>query len=204
MTLANSLTLTRAALAAVIFACIMIPAMETRIAALALFLVAAVTDWLDGRIARKTKSVTSFGIVADPFVDKVLVLAAFTAFAGIRWLGVPPWAVFLILARELTISTLRVLAAGQGKMLAAEKWGKFKTFFQLVAVFIILAILNAYTYANTHHGAGSSYISGFLPLAYHLTYYLSVATVVITWISGIIYLKNHRKLITNSWDAPKQ
>ena len=129
MTLPNKITLTRAALSIVMFIFILIPCGWTRLIATLIFIVAASTDWVDGKIARETNTITPFGAIVDPFVDKILVSAALFAFVGIHELDVPIWAVFFIILRELMISTLRVIAALEGKVMAAERWGKFKTVF---------------------------------------------------------------------------
>ena len=111
MTLANKITLMRAALSIVMFLFILLPYGWARITATLIFILAASTDWVDGKIARQTNTITPFGAIVDPFVDKILVAAAFFAFVGIKELDVPIWAVFFILLRELMISTLRVIAA---------------------------------------------------------------------------------------------
>ena len=86
MTLANKITLVRAALSIVMFLFILMPYAWARFVAILIFIVAASTDWVDGKIARETHTVTPFGAIVDPFVDKILVIAAFFAFSGtIRW-----------------------------------------------------------------------------------------------------------------------
>ncbi|MBO5012034.1 MAG: CDP-diacylglycerol--glycerol-3-phosphate 3-phosphatidyltransferase [Elusimicrobiaceae bacterium] len=137
MTLANKITLTRAALSIVMFLFILMPCGWARLVATMIFILAASTDWVDGKIARETNTITPFGAIVDPFVDKILVAAAFFAFVGIKELDVPIWAVFFILLRELMVSTLRVIAALEGKVMAAERWGKFKTVIQMTAIGII-------------------------------------------------------------------
>ena len=94
MTLANKITLLRAALSLVMFAFILLPFWWARFIATAIFILAASTDWVDGKIARETNTITPFGAIVDPFVDKILVIAAFFAFVAIRPLNVPIWAVF--------------------------------------------------------------------------------------------------------------
>lgn len=204
MTLANRITLTRAVLAVAMFGCIMLPGMAFRLAALFLLLLAGLTDWIDGIIARRTASVTPFGAIADPFVDKILVLAAFVAFAATKELNVPPWAVFLILVRELMISSLRVLAALGGDVLAAEKWGKWKTVVQITATFIILGILNVKTWVKARPVPADGFASAIDKTSDGVTYALAVFTAVVTLASGIGYLYNHRVLLKNSWNAQKK
>ena len=103
MTLANKITLTRAFLAIVMFFLMIAQKPLTVIIASLIYGFAACTDWVDGRIARATKTSTPFGAIVDPFVDKILVGAAFFAFTDIHCLNVPVWAVFLIILREIKI-----------------------------------------------------------------------------------------------------
>ena len=104
--------------------------------AAAIFIVASATDALDGYIARKYNLITNFGKIMDPLADKLLVTAALICLVE---LGViPSWIVFVILAREFTISGLRAVAASDGIVIAASKWGKYKTVSQMVAVIALL------------------------------------------------------------------
>ena len=100
------------------------------LAALVIFALASITDALDGHSARSRGLVTDFGKFMDPLADKLLVTAALMVFVDL--LEVPGWVVFLIVARELAITGLRTLAAGEGVVMAADKWGKVKTASQMV------------------------------------------------------------------------
>ncbi|MCR5557325.1 MAG: CDP-diacylglycerol--glycerol-3-phosphate 3-phosphatidyltransferase [Butyrivibrio sp.] len=106
--------------------------------ALALFIIASLTDMLDGKIARKYNLITDFGKFMDPLADKLLVCSAMI---GLIELGrIPSWIVIVIIAREFVISGFRLIAADNGKVIAASYWGKFKTTFQMIMV--ILMIVN--------------------------------------------------------------
>lgn len=202
MTLANKITLTRAALSIVMFLLILLPYGWARFAATLIFIVAASTDWVDGKIARETNTVTPFGAIVDPFVDKVLVCAALFAFVGIKELDVPIWAVFFILLRELMISTLRVIAALEGKVMAAERWGKFKTVIQMTAVGTIFFVLDLYHFSHMLSGAAQTVCCvAFLTLR-KIPYAMTAIAAVITWISAISYLKNNWDLLRKSWSLP--
>ena len=109
------------------------------------FIVASITDWLDGYLARKYNLVTNFGKFADPLADKLLVMAAFIALVGADI--IPSWAVVLIVSRELAITGLRLLLAEGGEVNAANMLGKIKTFTQLVA--IPLLMLSNFPFAAT-------------------------------------------------------
>lgn len=197
MTLANRITLMRMFLSLIIFVLIFYRSLWSLVIAFALLTIASISDGIDGAIARRTRTTTHFGAIVDPLADKVLILATFLAFASIRELHIPIWAVFIILLREFTISTLRVLAALHGEVLKAEAAGKLKTTIQLISAFVIMALLvldallKKYpvdwpwlTWLTTNSGV----------IACDLT----IITALVTLISGAIYLYNHRELISKS------
>ena len=203
MTLPNKITLTRAALSIVMFIFILIPCGWTRLIATLIFIVAASTDWVDGKIARETNTITPFGAIVDPFVDKILVSAALFAFVGIQELDVPIWAVFFIILRELMISTLRVIAALEGKVMAAERWGKFKTVIQMVAVGTIFFVVDVYHLSHILTGCAQQVcVILFLTLK-KVPYAITAIAAVITWISAVSYLKNNWELLKKSWSLPQ-
>ena len=105
---------------------------------LAIFVVASITDWFDGYLARKNNLVTNFGKFMDPLADKLLVCSALICMIELDRL--PAWFVIIIIAREFIISGFRLIAAENGVVIAANYWGKFKTTFQMIAV--VLMILN--------------------------------------------------------------
>ncbi|HEX3988249.1 MAG TPA: CDP-diacylglycerol--glycerol-3-phosphate 3-phosphatidyltransferase, partial [Verrucomicrobiae bacterium] len=104
--------------------------------ALLLFSAASLTDYFDGKIARRDNLITNFGILMDPLADKILVCSAFIAFVGRGWL--PAWMVVIVVTRELAITGLRLLAASKNLVLAAERFGKHKTISQIVAIISVL------------------------------------------------------------------
>lgn len=202
MTLPNKITLTRAALSIVMFLFILMPFGWARLVATLIFILAASTDWVDGKIARETNSITPFGAIVDPFVDKILVAAALFAFVGIKELDVPIWAVFFILLRELMISTLRVIAALEGKVMAAERWGKFKTVIQMVAVGTIFFVLDVYHLSHILTGTAQNVCQILFLTLQKIPYAITAIAAVITWISAISYLKNNWELLKKSWSLP--
>ena len=202
MTLANKITLFRAALSLVMFTFILLPFWWARFIAIGIFIVAASTDWVDGKIARETNTITSFGAIVDPFVDKILVIAAFFAFVAIKPLNVPIWAVFLILLRELMVSNLRAIAALDGKVMAAERWGKFKTVVQLSAIGIIFFVILMMHLALLLHGPAQRVcLITFLTLL-KFPYAVTAIAAVITWLSAVSYLRNNWGLLQKSWSYP--
>lgn len=107
--------------------------------ALAIFVIASLTDLLDGKIARKYNLVTNFGKFMDPLADKLLVCSALICFVELKYL--PSWMVIIIISREFIISGFRLIAADNGIVIAASYWGKFKTVFQMVMIILLIAQL---------------------------------------------------------------
>lgn len=127
------------------------PSQACRIAALIVFCLAAFTDFLDGWIARKYKIVTTFGKFVDPVADKLLVLSTMIALCGLG--EFPAWACIVVLFRELCVDGLRLVAAEQGRVIAAGKLGKLKTTIQLIT--LILFLLDGRAYAAGTFTLGS-------------------------------------------------
>lgn len=141
MNLPNKLTVLRVILIPFFVVSMMIEngANQTfRYVAAAIFIIASLTDMLDGKIARKYNLVTNFGKFMDPLADKLLVCSALICLIQLGQL--PAWMVIIIVSREFIISGFRLVAAEQGIVIAASYWGKFKTIFQMIAV--VLMILN--------------------------------------------------------------
>ncbi|HZW08851.1 MAG TPA: CDP-alcohol phosphatidyltransferase family protein [Phycisphaerales bacterium] len=186
----NALVILRLVLAAVFVALLSIrPLASTAqlVAGAILFLVAALTDMLDGKLARAWDAITRFGRVMDPFADKILVLGAFVCLAGpafaldldgrrIQASGVEPWMVVVILGRELLITSLRALVEGEGRDFSAIPAGKLKMILQSAAVPLILLIL-----AWGHYRPGE--------IGRWIILFTAWATVVVTVLSGIPYLQ---------------
>lgn len=104
--------------------------------AVAIFIVASLTDMLDGKIARKYNLVTNFGKFMDPLADKLLVCSALICMIELREL--PAWMVIIIISREFIISGFRLVASDNGVVIAASYWGKFKTTFQMIGVVLLI------------------------------------------------------------------
>jgi len=193
--LPNKLTLSRFALT-VAFLVVMfarnLPYHETL--ALAFFVAAGISDFLDGQIARRRNLITNFGILMDPLADKIMVCSAFIAFVELGWFAA--WMAVIIVARELAITGLRLLAASKNVVLAAERFGKHKTISQIVA---IIAILIDQIMQKNQWGSIGQAIFGWNLFGGHswswwvaeVFKWLSVA---LTFISGFVYLWKNRQL----------
>ncbi len=115
--------------------------------ALAIFIVASLTDMLDGKIARKYNLVTNFGKFMDPLADKLLVCAAMICLVEMGKLA--SWMVIIIISREFIISGFRLIAADNGVVIAASYWGKFKTVFQMVMICLLIADIEVIAIVTT-------------------------------------------------------
>lgn len=144
-----------------------------RYISLAIFVVASVTDWFDGKLARKYNLVTNFGKFMDPLADKLLVCSALICLIELGQL--PSWMVIIIVSREFIISGFRLIAAEQGIVIAASYWGKFKTTFQMIAV--ILMIVD-------------------LPVLHILTVACTWIALVLTVVSLVDYIAKNHKVLT--------
>ena len=195
MNLPNKLTVSRFALTGFFLVALFwptpIPFRHTL--ALIFFGVASFTDFLDGKIARARGLITNFGILMDPLADKILTCSAFIAFVESSHLHadapvkVAAWMVIVIVARELAITGLRLLAATKNVVLAAERYGKHKTISQIVAILALL-IVDA---CNEWPDAAKHFLLSWLPLFTQIVLWV---TVTLTAISGLIYLWRNRAL----------
>jgi CDP-diacylglycerol--glycerol-3-phosphate 3-phosphatidyltransferase len=191
MNVPNKLTVSRFAITLLFLAVVFsrIPFHET--IALVLFSAAGLTDYYDGKIARRDHLITNFGILMDPLADKILVCSAFIAFVGRGWM--PAWMVVIVVARELAITGLRLLAASKNLVLAAEGFGKHKTASQIVAILAIL-IFHSYWQWGLWGRAIFGFPAGGVPWVEtfkNIALYLSV---ILTFFSGTIYLWRNRRL----------
>jgi CDP-diacylglycerol--glycerol-3-phosphate 3-phosphatidyltransferase len=161
--------------------------------ALFFFCAAGVTDFLDGRIARARGLITNFGILMDPLADKIMTCSAFIAFVESTHLHpdapvkVAAWMVIIIVARELAITGLRLLAASKGVVLAAEGFGKHKTISQIVVIIALLVIEAKNEWPPRLQDLFPGWSAVFTEAALWLTVALTAA-------SGLIYLWRNREI----------
>ena len=140
MTLASKITLMRVALIPVymVFMYLSLGQPGTMLwISLGIFILASVTDFLDGEIARKCNQVSNFGKFLDPLADKLLTIAAMTMFC--QWNRFPAWALMVVLAREFAVTGLRLVAVGKGKVIAAGWSGKVKTASTMIGLCAVMA-----------------------------------------------------------------
>ena len=153
-----------------------------------IFIIASITDKLDGSIARKRNLVTTFGKFLDPIADKILVLAAFIIL--VEQSKIPGWIPIIVIFREFVVSGYRLIAVGsEGKVIAASIWGKLKTVTQMIA--IILAFIDIGTFFEFTKGTLSSWHL----VINVLTSIMMVVSVIATIFSGYDYIKDGKELL---------
>lgn len=134
MTTASKITLVRVAMIPIFMALLLL---GYRWIALAVFILASVTDFVDGYVARHYNQVSDFGKFLDPLADKLLVTACMLIF--VEWGRMPAWAVMIVLTREFAVTGLRLVAVGNGRVIAAGRSGKVKTFSTMVGLCLMMA-----------------------------------------------------------------
>ncbi len=188
MNLPNKLTISRFALTVAFLGVMFSRVRFHETIALVIFIAGGVSDLLDGQIARRRKLITNFGILMDPLADKILVCSAFIAFVGLNW--IPAWMVVIVVARELAITGLRLLAASKSLVLAAEGYGKHKTISQIVAIISIL-VLHSYQQWGPVGWPFGLQVGG-APWSKWFTEAAVWVAVLLTFTSGWLYLWRNR------------
>ena len=144
-----------------------------RMIAFALFVVASLTDFFDGYLARKYNLVTDFGKLMDPLADKILVISDLVLFVELRY--IPAWMSIIVIAREFLISGIRMLAAAKGEVIPAGKLGKYKTTSQMIVILIMIVVGNQW-----------------------YNYYLMLIPIILTLWSGWEYTSKAKHYFMNS------
>jgi CDP-diacylglycerol--glycerol-3-phosphate 3-phosphatidyltransferase len=193
MNLPNKLTASRFALTGVFLWALFSPFRYNDTLALFFFSLAGATDFLDGRIARSRNLITNFGKLMDPLADKILTCSAFIAFVESSHLNpnapvkVAAWMVIVIVARELAITGLRLLAASKNIVLAAERFGKHKTISQIVTINALLIVDACEEWPVALKNLFAPWIPAFAEI-------MLWVTILLTTMSGAIYLWRNRAL----------
>lgn len=193
MNLPNKLTILRIALAVVFVVLLFVDGVAAKVAALAIFIIASATDALDGYLAKKYGQITDFGALMDPIADKILILSAFLAFVEMGI--VPAWMVVVIIFREVTVTGLRIMALGKGKVISADTGGKHKTVSQVV---VIIAILLLIIFKEAGPGASAFWSARTEAVWRDTVFVLMLVTVILTLISGVSYLVKNREVYTDA------
>lgn len=193
MNLPNKLTVLRIILVPFMIAALLIPFPHHVLVAGLIFGAASITDCLDGKIARKHNLITAFGKFADPLADKILVIAALVCFVALKWCD--PILPIVVLFREFAVTSVRLVAASKGNVVAANFWGKLKTVSQIVAIAAIFAM--QYFIELCQIGIiplNSDLFSGiFLIIGEVLLWITGIAAVI----SGVIYVLECKEYISD-------
>ncbi len=190
MNIANKVTLIRILLVPFFIFFMIYDDFFMRVAALLIFVIASITDTMDGYLARKYKTVTDFGKFMDPLADKLLVSAALISFVEIRELYIPSWMVIAIISREFIITGLRSLAATKNIIIPAALSGKFKTTIQMTTIITILVILCISSLLKEFFKIDLNTI----PILKLTPFVLMFITTMLTLISGLSYILKHKYL----------
>ncbi len=195
MNIANRLTVSRIVLTCVFMFFLSFPfkgawLLWSKIASLFIFILAALSDYLDGLFAKKKNMITDFGKLMDPIADKILVIAAFAAFVQIQIIDA--WMLVIIISREIIITSLRLFALNKGKVLSATRAGKHKTVSQMLVIMVILIFIVSKEIMLTFF----TWDPGWEHLFRQGIYVLMLLTVGLTLYSGLSYLWDNRTIIT--------
>jgi CDP-diacylglycerol--glycerol-3-phosphate 3-phosphatidyltransferase len=188
MNWANRITLSRLGLTVLFVVSLNSSWQYARTTALVIFLIAGLTDFIDGEIARRYGIITNFGKLMDPLVDKIMLAAAFISLVPLK--AVPAWAATTIVARDFLITGLRLMASAKGRILPAESLGKQKTSWQVITVLFFLGLFSAseLRFANEESVWWLRAWNQAGPI-------LVWITVALTLYSGVAYAWRHRELI---------
>ena len=202
MNLANKLTMGRIIAIPFFILFMFMGNISTRVAALLIFILAALTDVYDGIVARHREEVTNFGKFIDPLADKLIVSAALISFVQLRELSIPAWMVILVISREFIITGLRSVAASRGTIIPASLSGKFKTTSQMVVIITILIILIVNAVLKNYWQVTPLELQTFLGwrkvLGYILDrapYWLMLLVTALTVISGFNYIFRNKHIL---------
>ncbi|HAO65112.1 MAG TPA: CDP-diacylglycerol--glycerol-3-phosphate 3-phosphatidyltransferase [Verrucomicrobiales bacterium] len=191
MNIPNQLTVARFVLTVVFLAVLFSGIPYHYSLSLILFGIASLTDYLDGKIARRDNLITDFGKLMDPLADKILTGSAFIAFVGLDLMSA--WMVIIIVARELAITGLRLLAASKNIVLAAERFGKHKTISQITAILSVLLMISYPSWGTLGQVVFGWHI-GEQPWIVSFTVLAQWVTVSLTFYSGMVYLWKNREI----------
>lgn len=159
-----------------------------------IFILASITDKLDGYIARSRNQITNFGKFMDPLADKLLVTTALIVLVGLG--TIPSWTVVIIIAREFAVSGLRSIAAAEGKVIAASWWGKIKTVIQMIAIILLLLQVSVEESVYFMNLVNNNNIINFIINSFPI--FVLYVAVIITVISGYDYFNKNKNVISTN------
>lgn len=161
------------------------------VVAFALFVIASITDSLDGKIARKRNLITDFGKFADPLADKILVISALVCFVELGIIS--SWLVIIVLFREFSVTSIRLVASAKGKVVAANIWGKAKTVSQMIAIILTIVLLACTDIVVMLNGNVESFVIISTAVS-SISLWISTVLVIV---SGIVYIIDNKEFIAD-------
>jgi CDP-diacylglycerol--glycerol-3-phosphate 3-phosphatidyltransferase len=190
MTLPNQLTILRIILSPVFLFCFLSEVVWMKQLSIAIYIIAALTDWYDGWLARKFNYITSWGKFWDPLADKILTSSAFIGFAIVDL--IPWWMVSIIVGRDLLITLLRIFSDLKNYQFTTSYYAKWKTMLQMIFLYYLLILFvaqNSPGINNLHHDQILLLLNG------QLIYFIALLITIITFHSGVLYIFRNRKII---------
>lgn len=185
MNIPNKLSIFRVILTPIFMAEMLLTHKYHYLIAAVIFIVASITDAIDGNMARKNNQITTFGKFLDPLADKILTTAAFLCLMQIGYCSI--WVVIIVLTREFAVTSIRLVAASKGSVIAANMWGKIKTTAQMVFTCVVFGILSIGEFVKIDYTA--------LQTVSHIGMWIIAA---LTVISGYTYIKGNINLINET------
>lgn len=186
----NKLTVARILITPVYLALILWESLPHRfLIATLVYSIAAITDAIDGKLARKNNQITNFGKLLDPIADKILTTSALLAFMQMGLCNI--WIVMIVLTREFTVASIRMIAAADGVVIPANIWGKLKTVSQMTFTIVIMLLGEVYSILAAYNPV----LYGKVPALALISNILLWITAVLTVVSGVIYVIDSKKVI---------
>ena len=186
----NKLTVARILITPVYLALILWESLPHRyLIATLVYTLAAITDAIDGKLARKNNQITNFGKLLDPIADKILTTSALLAFMQMGICNI--WIVMIVLTREFTVASIRMIAAADGVVIPANIWGKLKTVSQMTFTIVIMLLGEVYSILAAYNPVWY----GKMPALALISNILLWITAVLTVVSGVIYVIDSKKVI---------
>ena len=186
----NKLTVARILITPVYLALILWESLPHRfLIATLVYSIAATTDAIDGKLARKNNQITNFGKLLDPIADKILTTSALLAFMQMGLCNI--WIVMIVLTREFTVASIRMIAAADGVVIPANIWGKLKTVSQMTFTIVIMLLGEVYSILAAYNPVWY----GKMPALALISNILLWITAVLTVVSGVIYVIDSKKVI---------
>ncbi|MEI7640752.1 MAG: CDP-diacylglycerol--glycerol-3-phosphate 3-phosphatidyltransferase [bacterium] len=200
--LPNRLTMFRIVLVIGFIPCVLANNVIYNYVALGIFIIASITDFLDGHLARKFNVVSNFGKVMDPLADKILVFSAFICFVELGL--VPAWMVVIIISRDFFINGIRMMAAHKGDVIEASWWGKTKTIMQIATIIVILFLSAIQNTIQLYEPRWENYLENsgntgkfLLSCIYYAPYWMMFVAAIFALVSGFDYFFKTRKFFDN-------